>query len=128
MKPSDFTMNSDYLSIAQTARNEYTVYVGGGTLVQDAYSTQNFDFASTEPKGAVDRVYIKKDSGNYTLGALMAIFPATDVWGSVRVYRTSATNLRVQVVLENHALSGSVSYPAMTFKIKVASFEPPNVF
>lgn len=134
MKPSDFTMNSDYLSIAQVAKNEYSVYVGGGTLVQDGYIIQNFDFASTEPKGAVDRILISKDGGDYMVGSYMTLFPtwapdfSNNVVGYISVYRTSATNLRAQLILENHALSGNSTYPSITFKIKVSSFEPPNVF
>lgn len=128
-KPSDFTMNSDYLSIAQTGKHEYNVYVGGGTLQVGGYTEQNFDFTIPANKGAIDRILIGKDSGNYRLGCYMELFPNNDatVAGFLHVFRTSPTNLRAQLMLENHTGSAT-SYPSMSFTIKVASFKPPNVF
>lgn len=131
--PSKFTMNSDYLSIAQVERNTYNVYLGGGSLTVGGYTEQNFDFASTAPKGAVDRILISKDGGEYRLGSYMTLIPVwsgsydNNIAGFIQVLRTSATNIRAQVVLENYASTTS-TYPAMVFSIKVSSFEPPNVF
>ena len=133
MKPSDFTLNSDYLSIAQVDSNTYNVYVGGGTLVQGGYSEQNFDFTTASQQGSVDRILIDKDGGGYRLGSYMTLIPTwssgydNNVAGFIQVFRTSSTNLRAQLVLEN-AGSGTSTYPAMTFQIKVSSFKPPNVF
>ena len=128
-KPSDFIMNSDYLTIAQTGKQQNNVYVGGGTLQVQGYTEQNFDFAIPSEKGAVDRILISKDGGNYRLGSHMELFPNGDstIAGFLHVFRTTATNLRAQLVLENQT-SSATSYPAMTFTIKVASFKPPNVF
>lgn len=133
MKPSNFTMNSDYLSIAQVGRNTYNVYVGGGSLVAGGYTEQNFDFASNAPKGSIDRILISKDGDNYRLGSYMTLVPTWDsgfnnnVVGFIQVFRTSPTNIRAQLVLENYAFATS-TYPSMVFSIKVCSFEPPNVF
>ena len=127
MKPSDFIMNSDYLSIAQVSSNTYTVTVGAGTLAGNAYTEQNFDFAARAQIGASDRIMISKDGGRYYLGSYRQVNPATDIYGFIHVYRTSATNIRAQVVLENYSAS-SASYPTITFSVKVSSFAPPNVF
>ena len=127
MRPSDFILNSDYLSIAQVSSNTYTVTVGGGTLVAQGFTEQNFDFKIRTAEGASDRVMISKDGGRYYLGSYRQIEPATDVVGFVHVYRTSGNNIRTQVVLENYSAS-TVTYPAMTFSIKVSSFLAPNVF
>lgn len=127
MRPSDFILNSDYLSIAQVSSNTYTVTVGGGTLVAQGFTEQNFDFKIRTAEGASDRVMISKDGGRYYLGSYRQIEPATDVAGFVHVYRTSSNNIRAQVVLENMSAS-TVTYPAMTFSIKVSSFLAPNVF
>lgn len=127
MRPSDFILNSDYLSIAQVSSKTYSVTMAGGTLVATGYTEQNFDFAAKAQVGASDRAMISKDGGRYYLGSYRQLNPAGTIYGFIRVYRTSATNIRAQVVLEN--LSGSsASYPAMTFSIKVSSFAPPNVF
>ena len=134
MKPNDFTLNSDYLSIAQVSSNTYDVYVGGGTLQPGGYTEQNFDFTIKNEIGAIDRVLISKDGGSYRLGKQMSLFPTwtgtEKVAGWLMVYRTSGSNLRAQLVLENYSedMSITASYPSMTFKIKVSSFKPPNVF
>lgn len=134
MKPSDFTMNSDYLSIAQTGSNTYTVNVAGGTLSPGGNTEQNFDFTTTAQNGSVDRIMISKDAGDYIIGSYMRLIPtweadfSNNVVGFIRIHRTSSTNIRAQVVLENYAMGASSTYSAMTFSIKVASFKPPNVF
>lgn len=131
MKPSDFILNSDYLSIAQVGSNEYNVNVGAGSLQINSYTDQNFDFATSAQKGSIDRILISKDGGNYRLGSYMTVAPTWSgnnrVLGFIEVYRTSSTNIRAKVVLENYG-SGTSTYPNMTFKIKVSSFRPPNVF
>ena len=133
MKPSNFTLNSDYLSIAQVDRHTYNVVVGGGNRVPGGYTEQNFDFTTASQQGSVDRILIDKDGSGYRLGSYMTLIPTwsgdydNNVIGFIQVFRTSSTNLRAQLVLEN-AGSGTSTYPAMTFQIKVSSFKPPNVF
>lgn len=127
MKPNDFIMNSDYLSIAQVSSNSYTVSIAAGSLTGNAYTEQDFDFAIRTQKGASDRIMINKDGGRYYLGSYRQIEPATDVYGFIQAYRTEANKLHVKVVLENYSDTTS-AYPAMTFKLKVSSFRPPNVF
>lgn len=127
MKPSDFILNSDYLSIAQVSSNTYTVTIGGGTLQPGGYTEQNFDFAIRNQTGASDRILIKRDSGDFALGSYRQIMPTQTTPGFISVYRTASNNLRAQIVIENYSPS-AVSYPAMAFTIKVTSFKPPNVF
>ena len=133
MKPSNFTMNSDYLSIAQTGRNTYTLTIGAGSIVVGGYTEQNFDFTTTAQTGSVDRILISKDGGNFMLGSTMTLIPtwtgdySNNVAGFLSVYRTAGTNLRAQLVLENYG-NNTATYPAMAFTIRVSSFKPPNIF
>lgn len=133
MRPSDFILNSDYLSIAQVDSKTYDVTVGAGSLVFQGVTEQNFDFNTTAQAGAVDRILISKDGGSYRLGSYMTLIPvwesdfSNNVVGFLNVYRTSRTNIRAKLVLENYS-TGTSTYPSMTFKIKVSSFRPPNVF
>ena len=132
-KPSSFILNSDYLALAQVDNQTYTVNVAGGTLAQNGYTEQNFDFTTSSQSGAIDRIVIKNGSNEYLLGAYMRLEPSwntsyTDnVAGFLQVFRTSSTNIRAQFMLQNFS-SGSASYPAMTFTIKVSRFLPPNLF
>lgn len=133
MKPSDFILNSDYLSIAQVDSKEYTLTIGGGSLVVNAYTEQNLDFTTTAQTGSIDRILISKDGGDYMLGSYMSLFPtwasdySNNVGGFIHVFRVSKTKLRAQVMLQNYG-SGTSTYPSMSFRIKVSSFKPPNVF
>ena len=128
MKPSDFILNSDYLSIAQTSSNSYSLTVSGGSITGQGGSVErNFNFSAPAQTGAIDRVLISKDGGRYYVGMYRGINPTTDVYGFISVYRTSANNIRAQVVLENYSAS-TTTYPTMTFSIKVSTFQPPNVF
>ena len=126
-KPSDFILNSDYLSIAQVSSNTYTATFSGGSLAGNGYTEQNIDFKARAQAGASDRILIKKDSGRFTLCSYRSLNPSSDVYGFIHVFRTSPDNIRAQFVLENYSLNTS-NYPAMTFTIKVTSFRPPNVF
>ena len=127
MKPSDFILNSDYLSIAQVSSNTFTLAIGAGSLTGNNYTERNIDFKIRAQKGACDRILISKDGGRYYIGSYRQLNPNTDIYGFIQLARTSADNLRAKVVLENYSTS-TESYPTMTFSIKVSSFRPPNVF
>ena len=133
MKPSDFILNSDYLSIAQTSSNKYDIVVGAGSLTPNNTSTQNFDFSTTAQTGAIDRIMISKDGDSFRIGSNMTFYPtwqgdfSNNVRGDLFVYRIDKTHIRAQVILQNYG-TGTSTYPTMTFSIKVSSFRPPNVF
>ena len=132
MRPNDFILNSDYLSIAQIDNSTYTITIGAGTLQpypQTGWiSTQTFDFTIPSQQGIIDRILIKKDSSDYALGSKLSFTASANVSGYVNVYRASKTKLRVDVTLNNIDNANPSSYPNMTFKVKVARFYPPNVF
>lgn len=134
MKPSDFIMNSDYLSIAQIASNTYSVNIPAGSIVADGYMEQNFDFTTREQVGTIDNVLIKKDNDTFIHGDYMWVQPTTTssgiVAGFVRVFRPSSTQIRIQIVLENYSYvypGVTLTYPAMQFMVRVSSFKVPNI-
>lgn len=126
-KPSNFILNSDYLTIAEYDRTSYTIYVPAGNTSVALNMTRNFTVPTQA--GAIDRVSITVD-GQTTIG-MAADFQLTtlDVGGGViQVVRTSPTNIQV-VIYSTAMFSGeSIAYPAHTITIAVASFKPPNVF
>lgn len=127
MYPDDFIMNSDYLSIAQVDSKTYTASFEGGTLQGDNdYVEKVLNFTTRAQQGSVDRILISKGGDPYELASLLQLNPNGQIFGFIEVYRTSRTNLRVQMVLENYDTSAE-TYPAMTFKIKISSFKAPNV-
>lgn len=127
MKPNEFKMNTDYLSIAQTNKQEVTCVIPGGTVRGGGQVLQDYDFNIKPTPGSIDQIFISKDGGDYMVGHMFAtrINPA---YMEVIVNRTSASNLRVELMVSNFISSSSVSYPTMTLKVKIISFKPPNVF
>jgi hypothetical protein len=147
MKASNFTLNSDFLSIAQVNSKEFTVYVGGGTLMPEEQSVQEFSFRSPTQNGCIDRIMIKKDASNYMVGYYLSCYP--DVieayWvdsdgnkhyidgtglllAQLIIYRSDKNTLNAKLVIWTNATYATITYSSMTFNIKISSFKVPNVF
>ena len=127
MKPNDFSMNTDYLSITQTGKYTFTVVVPGGTVPAGGQTIQYYDFVIPAQKGAIDQMMIKRDNGNYNLGHMLSIYENGTPIGSIWAERTVSSNMQAEVSIDNFFSSSALTYPTMTFTIKVASFKPPNV-
>lgn len=132
-RPSDFTLNSDYLTIAQTDKTEQTINVEAGSVASLISLTQDFIFKA-EP-GSISRFMIRANNGNYSVGNDLTIKLAWDnsnkVIGKVRVYRINADICRFSLDYQNFNSNPSTNpsnYPAMTYTIKIASFKSPNLF
>lgn len=124
-KPSDFILNSDYLTLAQYGETRYTIYVPSGNTSVALDITR--DFTVPSQAGALDRVLITVD-GQTTVG-MAADFQLSslDVGGAiVQLYRTSPNNMQAHVYSMSYGTS--IDYPAHTITIRVACFKPPNIF
>lgn len=128
MKPNDFTMNTDFLSIAQIGKHNFSVVLPAGTVPAGGQNIQSYDLSIPKQKGAIDQMLIKRDSGNYMVGHAFSIYKNGAAIGILRADRTTASNLHVEIQINNLFSSSALSYPAMTFTIKVSVFIPPNVF
>lgn len=127
-RPSDFTINSDYMSIAQTNRSEVTVNVESGTVATDITITQ--DFALKAAPGSVSRFMIRKNSEPFTIGnelITQLVWDTNKVIGHITVYRISDSLFRFSVTYQNFASSAS-TYPAATYTVKITTFKSPNDF
>lgn len=124
-KPSDFIINSDYLSIAEFDRNELTVITPPRTI--EVYDTYEFErnFSVPAQYGTIDRVQISMDGTNYCPSA-NARFDFSDHYVWIKVNRTSATNINVLVGIKN-LVDSQISVPTKTININIASFKAPNV-
>lgn len=126
--PSKFTLNSDYLSIAQTGKYTFTYAVAPETVPAGGQVIKGTDFTIPSQKGAIDQIMIKRDTGDYKIGQVYSIDVAPSGAADLTVYRTSATNLHADYVVSNLTGSSSITSPAMLYTIKVNTFKPPNVF
>lgn len=132
-RPSDFLMNSDYLSIAQTDKTEYTITIGSGSVSTTDSMTQDFVFKSES--GAISRFMIRSGTNDFSIGNELTVKLAWDannkVIGLVRVYRIDNSICRFSLDYQNlnaDPSSNPSNYPEMSYTIKIVSFKSPNTF
>lgn len=127
-KPSDFIMNTDYLSLAQNKTEEITVTFPQITVGVSEPISQTIDVSSTAQSGTIDRMLISVNGDDYTVGCSRNYVDPDrrnanyDIWA----FRTSQNNIRVRMNGWS-GMQGSWTIPAQTVKIKIASFAPPNI-
>lgn len=124
MKPSNFILNTDYLSIAQKGKQTITCQINGGQVAAGSQVIENHDFTVPSQKGAIDQIMIKRDNGDYKIGQVLS----SANHANISVYRISENTMRVEFIANNLAGASTLSYPSMTFTIKISTFMPPNVF
>lgn len=127
-KPNQFIVNTDYLSIAQSDNVEYTASFPSETFSAGTYNRDQ-DFSISTTKGALDRILISRNGDDYTVGSYRLVDVSSSglaTYFSINVYRPSSNTIRVR--LHIHSSRESFTVPAQTIKIKVACFQPPNVF
>ena len=120
-KPSDFTLNSDYLSLAQTSSSEGYVVFAAETFAPGNMHTRTQDFYVPAQPGAIDMFLISRNGDEYTLGSQRVINP-TAVSFCIVAYRLNATTIRVMLRVFT-SQSGGYSMPMQEIKVKVSSFK-----
>jgi hypothetical protein len=139
-KPSNFILNSDYLTIAQASSTEpYTVYFASQPFPTTAGVINSFhidqEIPSNAVAGAVDRVVIEYNGTRYVADRidkpadpLLEYELEYDQFWILTVFRKDRTTLVARVTYFPPTRSSSVpSTPALTFTISATSFRPPNV-
>lgn len=125
-KPNDFILNSDYLSLAQTSTEEFTATFPAETFPAGTPYDRTQDFRVKSTPGAIDMILTSLNGGNYTLGAYITISSGSPTL-TIFISRINSTTMRVRLH-EYTNQSGGYSMPTQSIKIKLASFNPPNVF
>ena len=118
-------MNTDYLALAQTAKREINAFFTTETFSAGQQHNRTQDFTVPRKQGAIDRILISRNGGNYIVGDKL-IVSTSPVAMYINVFRTSPTTIRVRL----HVYSAQSDYnmPTQTLNIKVDSFQPPNVY
>ena len=128
-KPSDFIMNTDYLTLAQSGKYGFTATFPSETFAPGNSYTRTRDFSVPSIKGALDRVLISQNGGNYVIGSYYLIPYDDNVLKSVSitVFRANSSTVRVRLFVH---VGGGENFvmPAQTIKVKISCFQPPNVF
>ena len=141
MKPSDFILNSDYLTIAQVSSTQpYTVYYPSRVFptVGNTMKPFHVDYEIVSPAtpGAIDYFYITYNGINYHASQiysppefnLQPPYEQGQYW-VLNVYRKDAKTIVARCDFVPPSVATSVpSTPSLTFTISASSFKPPNVF
>lgn len=131
-KPSNFTMNSDYVSLAQTDSDEFTAFFAPEHFDSGYQNTRTRDFTVKTSKGAIDMFMISLNGADYVLGADLLAHQIGQgdppyYYLDFLVLRTGPSTIQVQLH-EACYYTGGFDMPMQTVKVKVASFKPPNLF
>lgn len=124
MIPNNYILNSDYLALANVSSNDFTVNAAGGT-VSGNIPTQTYNFTVPATTSVIDRVQVSY-GGQTVAGTDTHIKISSNATVGVQVYRTTATNIRVNLSFFPYA-AASGSWSAFTLNIHVDSFAPLNL-
>lgn len=126
-KPNDFILNSDYLALAQTNNaTEFTAIFAAETFPAGYAYDRTQDFKAPSSPGAIDMYLTSLNGGEYNLGNYIVISSGSPTL-SIYISRVTSNVIRVRLH-EFTNQTGGYSMPMQTLKIKVTSFEPPDVF
>lgn len=131
-RPSDFILNSDYLSIAQTNRGSFTITIPPGNL-QPAGQTGDtvdltFSYKYPASTGSIDRFMVKVDDWKYEAAFYIVITfgENEEAIGYISLYRANPTTIKARYFVGNRSQS-IITYQSFPIKIKITSFHSPNV-
>lgn len=133
MKPSDFILNSDYLTLANVENRTYTATIAGAVIPTSGSYTLSYTFPCKAVGQTITRAYMHH-----------SVWNNSSIWGVGRSGSTSWRNSSNEAIQETYlvttptdstikltvALSGDAGaiVPSHTITIKVFRFKVPNVF
>lgn len=139
-KPSNFILNTDYLSIAEIGRlSPYTTSFASQTFPTSGGVAQAFSLEQEIPftamTGAIDRFYIQYGGVWHSASQILnpggydyAISGNRQSW-FLHIYRKNANTIVARCDYTPPSQYQTIpSTPTLTFKISAVSFAPPNVF
>lgn len=127
MKPNDFTMNSDYLSIAQIGKYNFELTIQSTTIPGNDQIKSEVEFGANSQKGAIDQIMICANNGEFRIGNRYSYTININASINLFVYRKNQSTVAVTYLINNIS-SSSVVVPTTKFKIKITSFKPPTTF
>lgn len=132
MRPNDFIMNSDYLTIANVENNTYEVTIPGGQILPSGLYTATFNLSRSNISQTFTRVYIHHSKwDNPSLWGIGStgdtIFEDNGRSFYERIFVTTPADntLRLKVEVQGDA---NAMVPSHKITIKAFRFKVPNVF
>ncbi len=125
MKPNNFQINSEYLSLALQSTSEHNMTVPAGQLVDGGWEWST-TFNVAQQVGAMDS-YQLTFNGQTMVGSTFYINPS-DIAAEVAVYRSAPGVITVGVRF--YGMTGNNTtgrWDAFNLSLHVDSFKPPNL-
>lgn len=128
MKPEDFILNTDYLSLAQTGAKTYNISLGGFIVPALDRIETTADLDAPNAPESLFTYQISRDGKAYRLGPILTIKEnGATLYGQLYVNRASTSVLKVTLVIQNTSNTAQ-QCPIMNFQIKECIFIAPDLF
>lgn len=133
MKPSDFKLNSDYLTIANVENKAYSITVPLVVMPSSGSYTLSYNLQCKPIKQSITRIYMHhsswSDANLWGVGTFGVIgWKANgnqDVYENVVISTPNDSTIKVSIELQG---SSGITVPTHTIKLRVFRFKVPNVF
>lgn len=132
MRPNDFILNSDYLTLANIENKTFAVAVPGGVIPSDGIYTATFDMSWQNISGTLVRIYIHHskwaEPNLWGIGAYGdTTYTDNGNYFYERMFVTTPTDKTVRLSVEIQGDVGT-TIPSHTVTIKAFRFKVPNLF
>ena len=132
MKPSDFSLISDYLTLANIENREFTADIPGAVLSNAGLYTVNFNFSVKAQPQTITRAYMHHSKWHNANLWGVGRFGDTDWYEGThyiieRMFLTTPNDSTVKLAVEIQGDPGT-SISSHSIKIKVFRFKVPNIF
>lgn len=132
MKPSDFKLNSDYLTLANVENRTYSATIAAAIIPHDGIYTASYTFSCKSVDQAITRACMRHSKWNNQSiwGVGTSGYTAWEDNGHFidETYIISTPNsstVKLDIQLRGDA---GINVPAHTITLKVFRFKVPNVF
>ena len=126
MKPEDFILNTDYLSLSIASHSSNTVTFGSGTVGSFNFASQTIDVTVPKANQASFQYMISPDNSTWYPTNHYEFNFDSNIIGRLLLSRINSNTLRVYLFAGNKSGS-SASYPSKQFWIKEAAIIAPDM-
>lgn len=126
MKPEDFILNSDYISLSTKDRVTRQIQFAGGTLSSLDHSKQTIDIVVPKVEQAEFQYMISTDGAKWHPTSSYSFNYNANLMAQIIVARVSETNIQVYLLVANTG-ENSETFPAKTFYIKETAVIAPDM-
>ena len=126
MKPSDFILNSDYLSLSTYTTTTKQITFAGGTLTGLNNTKQTIDITVPKVEQAEFQYMISPDGNNWFPTNQFDMSANPPIIATLIISRIGPDTLQASLLTANTSTS-TATYPAKTFWVKESAIIAPDM-